>query len=37
MLQYLYHPSNMVIIVVGDVEPEKVFEMVEKYYKRKGY
>jgi predicted Zn-dependent peptidase len=25
-----YHPSNMVIIVVGDVEPEKVFEMVEK-------
>jgi len=25
-----YHPSNMVIIVVGDVDPEKVFEMVEE-------
>lgn len=25
-----YHPSNMVILVVGDVEPGEVFEMVEK-------
>lgn len=25
-----YHPSNMVILVVGDVEPEKVFEQIEK-------
>lgn len=24
-----YHPSNMVILVVGDVDPEKVFEQVE--------
>ncbi|HHV98120.1 MAG TPA: insulinase family protein [Clostridiaceae bacterium] len=26
-----YHPSNMVICVVGDLEPESVFEQVEKY------
>jgi len=25
-----YHPSNMVIIVVGDVEPQSVFEQIEK-------
>lgn len=25
-----YHPSNMVIVVVGDVEPDSVFEMVDK-------
>ena len=25
-----YHPSNMVILVVGDVEPQEVFEQVEK-------
>jgi predicted Zn-dependent peptidase len=25
-----YHPSNMVILVVGEVEPAKVFEQVEK-------
>lgn len=24
-----YHPSNMVILVVGDVEPERVFEQVQ--------
>ncbi|MCL5072151.1 MAG: insulinase family protein [Actinobacteria bacterium] len=24
-----YHPSNMIILVVGDVDPEKVFEQVE--------
>ena len=24
-----YHPSNMVILVVGDVDPQKVFEQVE--------
>ncbi|NLG88553.1 MAG: insulinase family protein [Clostridiaceae bacterium] len=25
-----YHPSNMIILVVGDVEPQSVFNMVEK-------
>lgn len=25
-----YHPSNMVVVVVGDVEPDKVFELVEE-------
>lgn len=25
-----YHPSNMIILVVGDVDPTSVFEMVEK-------
>jgi len=25
-----YHPSNMIILVVGDVDPRSVFEMVEK-------
>lgn len=25
-----YHPSNMVVIAVGDIEPEKVFQMVEE-------
>ena len=25
-----YHPSNMVICVVGDLEPESVFEQIEK-------
>lgn len=24
-----YHPSNMTVLVVGDVEPEKIFERVE--------
>ncbi len=24
-----YHPSNMIVVVVGDVEPESVFERVE--------
>jgi len=28
-----YHPSNMVILVVGDVNPSKVFEQVEKSIK----
>lgn len=28
--QTFYHPSNMVITVVGDVDPVKVFEQVEK-------
>lgn len=28
-----YNPSNMVILVVGDVDPEKVFEQVEKSIK----
>ncbi len=28
-----YHPSNMVILVVGDVDPQKVFEEVEKNIK----
>lgn len=30
-----YHPSNMVIIVVGDVDVESVFEQVEKSIKAK--
>lgn len=25
-----YHPSNMILVVVGDVEPETVFKMVEE-------
>lgn len=25
-----YHPSNMVIVVVGDVEPQAIFDMVEE-------
>ncbi len=25
-----YHPSNMIIVVVGDVDPQSVFEMVDK-------
>lgn len=25
-----YHPSNMVIVVVGDVDPQSVFELAEK-------
>jgi len=28
-----YHPSNMVICVVGDLEPESVFEQIEKNIK----
>ncbi|MCX7749693.1 MAG: insulinase family protein [Clostridia bacterium] len=28
-----YHPSNMVILVVGDVDPKEVFEKVEKMIK----
>lgn len=28
-----YHPSNMVVLVVGDVDPEKVFEQVERSIK----
>jgi len=28
-----YHPSNMAIFVVGDLEKEKVFETIEKYFK----
>jgi len=28
-----YHPSNMIICVVGDLEPESVFEQVEKNIK----
>ncbi|MDQ2086889.1 pitrilysin family protein [Herbivorax sp. ANBcel31] len=28
-----YHPSNMVIVVVGDVDPKQVFEKVEKNIK----
>ncbi len=28
-----YHPSNMIVLVVGDVEPEKIFEQVSKNIK----
>ncbi len=31
-----YHPSNMVILVVGDVEPEKVFQQVQSGIKPVG-
>ena len=27
-----YAPNNAVLVVVGDVEPDKVFEMAKKYY-----
>lgn len=30
-----YHPSNMVIVTVGDVDPEDVFDMVENGIKAK--
>lgn len=30
-----YHPSNMIIVTVGDVEPESVFNMVEHGIKAK--
>jgi len=30
-----YHPSNMIIVTVGDVKPETVFEMVERGIKTK--
>ena len=32
-----YHPSNMIIVVCGDVDPQKVFDMVEKMEKTKEY
>lgn len=28
----LYHPSNVVLVVAGDVEPERAFALVERYY-----
>lgn len=30
-----YHPSNMIIVVVGDVEPQSVFGMVEELLEKK--
>ncbi len=30
-----YHPSNMIIVVVGDVEPQGVFDMVEELLEKK--
>lgn len=30
-----YHPSNMIILVVGDVDPESVFSRVEKLLEKK--
>ncbi|WPX09538.1 EF-P 5-aminopentanol modification-associated protein YfmH [Anaerocellum danielii] len=32
-----YHPSNMIIVVCGDVEPQKVFDMIERMEKTKEY
>ena len=31
----LYHPSNMIILVVGEVEPSSVFHMVESMIEKK--
>jgi len=28
-----YHPSNMAVFVVGDLDKQKVFETIEKYFK----
>ncbi|NMA95084.1 MAG: insulinase family protein [Clostridiales bacterium] len=28
-----YHPSNMVVFAVGDIDPEKMFEQVESHFK----
>ena len=35
MLQYLYTPGNMVVVVAGDVEPELVFKTVDNMIKSK--
>lgn len=32
-----YHPSNMLLFIVGPVEPEHIFELVEKTQKAKDY
>ncbi len=32
-----YHPSNMAVFVVGDVEPERVFTQVSENIVRRGY
>lgn len=32
-----YHPSNMIIVVVGDVEPQTIFSMVEEGIKATNY
>src|SRR5690606_36607472 len=28
----LYRPSNIVLVVAGDVDPARTFELVERYY-----
>jgi len=28
----LYHPANIVLVVAGDVDPVRVFELVDRYY-----
>jgi zinc protease len=28
----LYRPSNIVLVIAGDVDPERTFELVERYY-----
>ncbi len=32
-----YHPSNMLLFVVGSVEPEKIFTMIKENQARKGF
>ncbi|BCS81745.1 EF-P 5-aminopentanol modification-associated protein YfmH [Anaerocellum diazotrophicum] len=32
-----YHPSNMIIVVCGDVDPKKVFDTIERMEKTKEY
>lgn len=32
-----YHPSNMIIVVCGDVDPQKVFDIIERMEKTKEY
>lgn len=35
--QTFYHPSNMVVLVVGDVDPESIWRQVERNQDRKGF
>ncbi len=32
-----YHPSNMYMVISGNVSPDKTIEFIEKYYDEKGY
>ena len=35
--EYFYHPSNMFLVVCGDVDPEKVVNQVRNFYINKKY